>query len=92
MRDFAARASTSFAEGACCWCDLFRHTPQKDVVVLAKSAVIVVVVLYERDAYHHRCATSNERDPTWDPSVGEKGSHFLPPFFLPKRTKQQQQQ
>ena len=89
MRDFAAmRASTSFAEGACCLCDLFRP-PQKDVFC------------EERCCCHRPLRARSMRTTTTtgvrhcrtrDPicgihPLGKKGLHFLPPpFFLPKRT------
>ena len=87
MRDFAAmRASTSFAEGACCLCDLFRP-PQKDVFC------------EERCCCHRPLRARSMRTTTTtgvrhcrtrDPicgihPLGKKGPHFLPPpFFFTK--------
>ena len=89
------RASTSFAEGACCLCDLFRP-PQKDVFC------------EERCCCHRPLRARSMRTTTTtgvrhcrtrDPicgihPLGKKGPHFLPPplFFYQREQQQQQQQ
>ncbi len=85
------RASISFAEGACCLCDLFRP-PQKDVFCeerccchrpLRARSMRTTTTTGVRRQRHQR------EIPRGIHPLGKKGPHFLPPFFYQREQQQQ---
>ena len=88
MRDFAARASTSFAEGACC----VTFFPSREVRSARRDRPTMTTTFVVYVQNHNNNGNKNE---SGIPLGKKRGANFLPffvwvffvpPFFLPKRT------